>query len=168
MAVVELIYFLRSSSATLPCSIWSKASATASQVGVVVLSNQQISTSVLQRSLSPQWFFSMAPSWWLFKSRFTPSKCQSKTDFKAFLRVFKVSVSGAVGGQKNQQKIHKRFSSLYQCGRSVAKLTLYRSLSRDLSHIYQVYEFQTDNWNAVTMLSPGSMAESWEWNEASL
>lgn len=80
-----------------------KASATASQVGVVVLSNQQISTSVLQRSSSPRWFFSMVPSWWLFKSRFTPSECQSKTDFKAFLSAFKVGVSGAVG-QQNTRK----------------------------------------------------------------
>ena len=99
MEVVEMVYFLRISSAILPCSIRSKASATDSQVGVVVLSNQQISISVLQRSLSPRWFFSIVPSWWLFKSRFTPSECQSKTDFKAFLSAFRVGVSRAVGRQ---------------------------------------------------------------------
>ena len=153
-----MTYFLRISSAILPCSIWSKASATASQVGVVVLSNQQISISVLQRSSSPRWFFSIVPSWWLFKSRFTPSECQSKTDFKAFLSPFKVGVSGAVGWQNARKK---RWSCLYQRGRSVGKLTLCQSLQLSRVFSHHVGSFRPKLHFSGRTQTPSSLWAGW-------
>ena len=121
------MYFLRISSATRPSSIWSKASATASQVGFGALSSQQATISVLQRSSSPRWFFSMTPSCWIFKSRFTPSVCQRKTDFNSFASAFRVGVAGAAGGET----IHKRCICvlIYQGLGLLTKLTLCQSSS---------------------------------------
>ena len=107
MVIVEMItlYFFCILSATPPCSIWRKASTIASQVGVVMLFNHAINISVLQRSSSPRRFFSIVLSWWVFKSRYIPSECQSETGFKAFLSSFRVGVAGAVR-QKKQHPIN--------------------------------------------------------------
>ena len=101
LMVVVTLYFLCISSATLPCSIWPKASTITSQVGVVVLFNHAVSISVLQRSSSPWWFLSIVLSWWVFKSRNIPSECQSETDSKTFLSSFRVGVAGAVREKGN-------------------------------------------------------------------
>ena len=101
VVVLKFIHFLCISSATLPCSIRRKASTIASQVGIVELFNQLFSISVLQRSTWPRWFFSIVSSWWLFKSRCTPSECQSKTDFKATLSSLRVGLAGAAEMDKN-------------------------------------------------------------------
>ena len=81
---------------------------TASQVGFGALSSQQATISVLQRSSSPRWFFSMTPSCWIFKSRFTPSVCQRKTDFNSFASAFRVGVAGAAGGGDSSQALYLR------------------------------------------------------------
>ena len=102
LVVMEVMYFLRMVSATACASIKYKASATAFQVGFVVLSSQQPNTSVLQRLSSPRWFFSISLSWWRFRSRFTPSVCQSETDLNSFISSFRVGVVEAVWWKKNQ------------------------------------------------------------------
>ena len=101
--VMAVMYFLFMISATECASIRYKASATVFQVGFVVLSSQQPNTSVLQRLSSPRWFFSISLSWWRFRSRFTPSVCQSETDFNSFISSFRVGVA-EVGGEKTEHK----------------------------------------------------------------
>ena len=77
----------------------------------MVFSSQRDNTSVLQRVLSPWWFLSIVVSSGPLRSRFTPSKCQSETDFSAFVSSFRVGVAGGAVGRKIDQ-INSRSSSL--------------------------------------------------------
>ena len=109
--VVDVTYFLCIVSASAFASIRRKAWTTASQEGHVVFCSQLDNISILQRVLSPRWFLSIVVSSGPLRSRFTPSKYQSETDFSAFVSSFRVGVAGGAVGRKIDQ-INSRSSSL--------------------------------------------------------
>ena len=97
VSVEELQYFICIFTATVRSSICQRASATPFHVASLVLRSQRTNISCLQRTLSPWWFFSMVLSSKLCTPSFTPSECQSVTEFNSFERSCRVGVAGDVG-----------------------------------------------------------------------